>query len=213
MSRATEPSPSPPLAPGDYVFMAFLGWGPMAAYDIKKAMAGSVNFFWSAAHSQVYQQAKRLARDGYIAEGGQDSPRRRRLLHLTDRGRAALDAWLRAPAGLFRSYDEAIAKVFFGDQSEPAALAAMLEDQQRQHGDLLAAYEGMAVALSGWDPGASPPYPLLTLRLGIGIERAWMAWLAETIAVLRAAGPPESEPAGVEGAERRAAPVEGAERA
>jgi PadR family transcriptional regulator AphA len=186
----------PPLAPGDYVFMALLGWAPMSAYDVKKAMATSVNFFWSAAHSQVYQQAKRLVRDGYVEETDAGSPRRRRLLSLTPAGREALAGWLRSPAPLFRSYDEAIAKLFFGDQSEPAALAAMLEDQQRRHGELLSTYEAMASVLSGWDPGSVPPYPLLTLRLGLRIERAWTEWLAETIALLRAwPGPPPAPPA------------------
>jgi PadR family transcriptional regulator AphA len=179
------------LTPGDFVFMAFLGCGPMSAYDIKKAMAGSVNFFWSAAHSQVYQQARRLVRDGYVEETDPTSARRRRILSLTPAGREALAGWLAAPAPMFRSYDEAIAKLFFGDQANPADLVAMLEDQHRQHAALLASYEGMATGLGAWDWGDSPPYPVLTLKLGISIERAWLAWLAETIAVLtaRAASP------------------------
>src|SRR6266851_1034508 len=89
------------LPPGDYVFMAFLGCGPMSAYDVKKAMAGTVNFFWSAAHSQVYQQARRLVRDGFIAERDDESSRRRRILSLTPKGEQALGAWLHTPAPLF----------------------------------------------------------------------------------------------------------------
>src|SRR5579864_872488 len=84
-----EPDSEPPAQPpsgegsqpaGDFVFMAFLALSPMSAYDVKKAMAGTVSFFWSAAHSQVYQQARRLVRDGFVAEEAGDNPRRRRLL-------------------------------------------------------------------------------------------------------------------------------------
>ncbi len=176
------------LPPGDYVFMAFLGCGPMSAYDVKKAMAGTVNFFWSAAHSQVYQQARRLVRDGFIAERDDESSRRRRILSLTPKGEQALGAWLHTPAPLFRVYDEAIAKVFFGDQAGRESVLGVLEDQRRRHGELLAAYEQMALALSNWDPGPAPPYQALTLKLGLSLERAWMAWLDETIAALRSTG-------------------------
>jgi PadR family transcriptional regulator AphA len=176
------PSPGSVLAPGDYVFMALLGLGPMSAYDVKKAMATSVNFFWTAAHSQ---QARRLVRDGYVEETGPGNARGRRTLSLTASGREALAAWLRSPAPLVRSYDEATAKLFFGDQSDLPSLIAMLEDQARQHGELLGSYLGMAMALSGWDPGGAPPYPLLTLQLGIKVEQAFMEWLADTLADLR----------------------------
>src|SRR5579872_4728801 len=113
--------------------MALLGLGPMSAYDVKKAMATSVNFFWTAAHSQVYQQARRLVRDGYVEEAGPGNARGRRTLSLTTAGREALGAWLRSPAPLVRSYDEATAKLFFGDQSDLPSLIAMLEDQASQH--------------------------------------------------------------------------------
>src|SRR5205823_9098806 len=61
----TMSSKSSELPAGDHIFLAFLLWGPASAYDIKKTMTISVSNFWSAAHSQVYQQATRLLRDGY----------------------------------------------------------------------------------------------------------------------------------------------------
>lgn len=185
----SDPPSEPPagagsLPAGDYVFMAFLAVSPMSAYDVKKAMATTVSSFWSAAHSQVYQQARRLVRDGYVAEEPGNNPRRRRLLTLTAAGRAALEAWLHSPQASVRYYDEALAKVFFGDQVGPASLVAMLRRQRARHASFLAGYEVMEPALRQWDPGASPPYPLLTLRLGIRLERGWLEWLDETIATL-----------------------------
>ncbi|HEU5001235.1 MAG TPA: PadR family transcriptional regulator [Actinomycetota bacterium] len=184
MSSPDPPAKPGPLPAGDYVFMAFLALGPMSAYDVKKAMAGTVSFFWSAAHSQVYQQARRLVRDGLVAEEAGDNARRRRLLTLTPAGRAALESWLHSPEASVRYYDEALAKVFFGDQVGPAALVAMLRGRRTRHADLLAGYQQMEPALRMWDPGGSPPYPLLTLRLGIRLEQGWVEWLDETIATL-----------------------------
>lgn len=190
MSSAGEAQEPSSLPAGDYVFMAFLALAPMSAYDVKKAMTDTVSYFWSAAHSQVYQQARRLVRDGFVAEEAGDNPRRRRLLSLTGKGREALDAWLHSPSASVRYYDEALAKLFFGDQVGPASLVAMLRARRIRHATLLAAYQVMEPALAAWDPGGSPPYPLLALGLGIRLEGGWLEWLDDTIATLEAYLPP-----------------------
>src|SRR5205807_9587004 len=103
--------PNSSLSPGDHVFLAFLANGPATAYDLKKEMTASVNFFWSAAHSQVYQQATRLVRDGFVEERPVGDGRQRRMLSLTATGRAALEEWLRQPAASYRIFDESLAKL------------------------------------------------------------------------------------------------------
>src|SRR5687767_11795615 len=108
------------LAPGDAIFLSFLLWGPATAYDIKKGMAASVSHFWTAAHSQVYQQAARLTRDGFVKEKDTGSARRKKLLTLTAKGRRAVDAWLRSPAGPAELRDESLAKLFFAAHGDRA---------------------------------------------------------------------------------------------
>src|SRR5437899_2052613 len=125
------------LSTGDYVFLAFLRIGPRSAYDVKKEMAASVNFFWSAQHSQVYQQAARLRRDGYIEARGSASGRNRQLLALTDRGTEALEDWLASPPAPYRIYDESLAKVFFANLSDPASTDKVLAAAEAHHADLL----------------------------------------------------------------------------
>lgn len=87
----------PDLPRGDYAFLAMLLLAPMSPYQIKKAMQGSISHFYSAAHSQVYQQASRLVRDGYVKEKEAPGGRRKRILALTPKGRRVVLAWLRAP--------------------------------------------------------------------------------------------------------------------
>ena len=60
------------------------------------------------------------------------------------------------------------------------ALLAMLDDQAEQHRNLLATFEQLETALAGVDYGDDPPFELFTLRLGLGVERAWLRWLAAT---------------------------------
>jgi DNA-binding PadR family transcriptional regulator len=182
------------LAPGDFVFLAFLLGGAMSAYDIKGLMASSISFFWSAAHSQVYQQAARLLRDGYIGEEAILGRRRRRLLALTPKGREALNAWLRAPSPLVQAYDQSLVKLFFGSEVDRRDLVDMLVDQRRQHADLLAQYEAILGVLESVDTTPHPPYQLMTTRLGVRVERTWLEWLDETISQLTGAEGSSPEP-------------------
>jgi DNA-binding PadR family transcriptional regulator len=107
------------LSTGDYLFLAFLKTGPRSAYDLKKEMTSSVNFFWSAQHSQVYQQANRLRRDGYIEHRGSASVRNRQLLAITDEGsHAVLRGQQRQHTELLAEFERihaVLSNVEFGD--------------------------------------------------------------------------------------------------
>ena len=180
------------LSPGDHVFLAFLARGPMSAYDIKKEMASSVSFFWSAQHSQVYQQANRLQRQGYVEPRGRAGARHRVILGLTDQGRAAVDRWLREPAPTYRIYDQSLAKLFFADLADPNAAEQMLADQRAQHEALRAEFDHLRERLESVDYQQQIPYQLYTLQLGLRVEQAYLDWIAGTLADLEArVSPPE----------------------
>jgi DNA-binding PadR family transcriptional regulator len=174
--------PKPALAPGDYVFLSFLAWEPMTAYDIKKFMAESVSNFWSAAHSQVYQQAKRLLRDGYVREQTAPGARRRRILHLTPKGRRAVMHWLRTPARPPQYFSEAMVKLFFAAQAgDLEATKRMLEKDRERMTDLLSQYEAMFPMLLAQEEDR---YPAMTLDLGIRLHRTLIEWTDDALAKL-----------------------------
>ena len=176
-------SPATDLAPGDHIFLAFLLWGPASAYDIKKTMAISVSYFWNAAHSQVYQQATRLLRDGYIKEREAPGARRKRILSLTPKGRRAVKEWLASPASFPELRDEALAKLFFAAHGDIPKLRTMLLDQRDHHISLLGEYEGIRKLLEQAD-NPEVPFELMTLRLGIEVEHAYVKWIDEVLAEL-----------------------------
>ena len=173
------------LSTGDYVFLAFLKLGPRSAYDVKKEMAASVNFFWSAQHSQVYQQATRLRRDGYIEPRGSASSRNRQLLAITDAGKEALEDWLSQPALPYRIFDESLAKVYFASLTDVSNVAKVLADVERYHAQLLHDFEEIHAVLSAVDFGDVVPGQLYALRLGIAVERAYLRWVRDTRSDLR----------------------------
>jgi DNA-binding PadR family transcriptional regulator len=172
------------LTTGDYLFLAFLKTGPHSAYEIKKEMTSSVNFFWSAQHSQVYQQANRLRRDGFIEPRGSTSTRNRQLLGLTTEGAKAVALWLKEPAAPYRVYDESLAKVYFASFAGEAATAQLLSDQQRHHTEMLGQFERLRDALETVDSSDIVPGQLYALRLGIEVERAYLRWIRHSLADL-----------------------------
>jgi DNA-binding PadR family transcriptional regulator len=175
MSRKSSELPA-----GDHIFLAFLLWGPASAYDIKRTMAISVSYFWSAAHSQVYQQAARLLREGYIKEKEAPGRRRKRILSLTPKGRRAVQEWLRSPASFPELRNESLAKVFFAAHGDLEKIRAMLLDQREHHVSQLAEFEGIRKLLELAD-NPEVPYELMTLRLGIAVERTCLGWLDEVL--------------------------------
>jgi DNA-binding PadR family transcriptional regulator len=174
------------LSTGDYLFLAFLKNGPRSSYDLKKEMTSSINFFWYAQHSQVYQQANRLRRDGYVEPRGSTSSRNRQLLALTDMGSAAVDRWMEEPAASYRVYDESLAKLYFSGLTRPDVTTELLLDQQGRHTAQLAEFEALHSLLAEVDFGHVVPGPLYALQLGMEVERTYLRWIRRCLADLRA---------------------------
>lgn len=166
----------------DYPFLAMLLLAPMSAYQIKKAMQGSVSHFYSAAHSQVYQQASRLVRDGYVKEREARGGRRKRILALTPAGRRAVLEWLRDPEAEDQLYSELLVKVFFAaNADDPEALREMLKRRRDHAQGMLDDYKQFLPVLESAEDN---PYPAMTMSAGIHYYRGELAWIDETLAKL-----------------------------
>lgn len=155
----------------------------MSVYDLKRHMAASVSNFWTAAHSQVYQQASRLVRDGYAKQREIPGGRRKRVLSLTPKGRKAVVEWLRFPASVVELYSEVLVKVFFAHQAgDLEATRQMLESDRRRLIERLAGYEALMKRLENDE---RQRYPASTLDLGIRFHRLVIRWEDEVLAMLQ----------------------------
>jgi PadR family transcriptional regulator, regulatory protein AphA len=160
------------LTPASYIVLGLLEWtGEATPYRLKQLVAGSVGFFWSLQHAQLYTEPERLARGGYVTERREEAGRRRKLYALTDGGRAALAEWRAEPtAQLSEVRDLGLLKLFFG--AEPAALA---EIQLEAHRTELAEYERIREGM----PADLPEGPRLALEFGMRNARTWIAFWEE----------------------------------
>jgi DNA-binding PadR family transcriptional regulator len=169
------------LRSADFGFLGMLLLAPMSAYQVKKAMQGSISHFYSAAHSQVYQQANRLVRDGYVKEKEVEGGRRKRILSLTPKGRKAVTEWVRSPDSTDEFYSELLVKVFFTSYvSDPGRVREMLENRREESAKMLADYEQFLPVLED----ADDPFPAMTLHYGVHAYRAEVEWIDETLAKL-----------------------------
>jgi len=139
--------------------------GAATPYDLKRAVELTVSNFWPTPHTTLYAEPARLAGAGYLDEEQEPGGRRRKEYRLTDRGRAALDAWLADPqAAPPAMQDEGMLKVFFG--ADPAPLA---ERKRAWHGEQVALLEQYLAAVREDGDHAADER---VLRFGIALHRA-----------------------------------------
>ena len=89
---------APRLSATSYVVLGMIALrGPSTPYDLKRAVARSVGYFWHFPHAQLYSEPDRLAEAGLLDLAVEHRGRRRKTYSITDGGLAALRAWLAAP--------------------------------------------------------------------------------------------------------------------
>ena len=155
------------LSPSDFVILGILAAaGPMTTYELKRAVASSVGYFWPFPHAQLYAETARLASLGLLSETQETGGRRRRVYAATPDGRAAVEQWLATPTpepAQFR--DLGLLKLAFGSLAAPETIAALARDQAAAHAERLRIYEAHAGT-------PMDPHVRATLELGLRYERA-----------------------------------------
>lgn len=164
------------LTPTSYIVLGLLeaADGEATPYDLKQAMAISVDCFWSTPHAQVYREPERLATGGYVTERREETGRRRRFYAITDAGRDALAAWrAQAPDDAPELRDAGVLKLFFG--ADPATVAA---HQIAVHEQQLVEYRTLRAQIADF----VAPGQLLALDVGIAHEQAMIEIWKQTAA-------------------------------
>lgn len=135
-------SPTEALTPTSYLVLGLLAQrGPATSYDLKQWVAGSIGYFWSFPHSQLYAEPARLESLGLLVGTAEVSGRKRRYWEVTERGRAELVAWLEQPVtDPTQVHDAGLLKLFFMAQGGREARIALAQHQLDAHRRKHAAY-------------------------------------------------------------------------
>ena len=80
-----------------HAILGFLSWQPSTGYELKKRFAEATPFHWSGNNNQVYGALIELHREGLVQVEVVQQEKRpaRKVYAITERGREALEGWLR----------------------------------------------------------------------------------------------------------------------
>ncbi|MGH3095803.1 MAG: PadR family transcriptional regulator [Streptosporangiales bacterium] len=162
---------TPRLSPTSYVVLGMVALrGPSTSYDLKRAVAHSVGYFWPFPHAQLYSEPKRLVDAGLLDCAVEAGGRRRRTYTITKTGTKELSAWLAEPTNeQMQVRDIAEMKLFFGELAEPEDRLTLARQQVAQHERRIDTYEAMQERFGEREDVA---YRMVPLRLGLELEYA-----------------------------------------
>lgn len=171
-----------------YALLGMLTLAPMSGYDIKRAIEGSIGFFWAESYGQIYPILKAFAAEGLatVALEKQDGRPDRKVYTITDAGRDELAAWLAQPADEERRRIELLLRLFFGAETDVETSIRQVEAYRTQHEAELRRYRDIEHHFTSEPhPDEGLPYWLISARYGQHISQATLAWCDETLASLR----------------------------
>lgn len=177
-----------------YAVLGMLTIEPMSGYDLRATIERTVGHFWREGYGRLYPTLKELVAEGLVDGRAEDGRGPRRTVHhLTDAGWAELRRWLATPPGPSQpGRDDLLLQVFFARHAAPGVLVEHVRRRREVTAALLARYEAIELELRR-DGSPDAPAWLLTVRHGIHLARASVAWCDEAVAVLDGA-PPGASP-------------------
>lgn len=165
------------LTPFSYTVLTLVGEGGAGPHDFVRMMRQG-RIYWSGAESHFYAEPKRLERLGYLTSRKEQGKTRERTHYtLTDRGRAALRAWVAEPATLPRIQHEAVVKLLAADLVDDAVVLESLAAMRTDIADATARLD-VAEAVAATLPHRER-YLRLVHGLGRRILAAHLDWLDE----------------------------------
>ena len=137
MHRDGEPA-AIKLSPTSYLVLGMVRLGVSSGYAIKKIADQSTQNFWPVSLALIYPELARLQEGGLLDRRSDPQGGRARSAYtITERGEAALSAWLRTErVAAVQIRDEAMLKLFMADAladpSDQLELVGRLRERNRE---------------------------------------------------------------------------------
>lgn len=165
-----------------YILLGLLQTRELSGYDMKKLFEEEIGEFWSAKHSQIYQELIKLEEEGFITHRVDivGSKLEKKYYSITDKGIAKLNKWIGSAEELIENKDEFVLKLYFIDNKDDARLNDMIQEQIRLHENKLEHLESRMQLVFGDESKKEIMYGhYLILDHAIRRERAYLNWLNE----------------------------------
>ncbi|WP_193195941.1 PadR family transcriptional regulator [Nostoc sp. MG11] len=171
-----------------HAILAALVEAPCSGYDLAKRFDGSVGFFWSASHQQIYRELSKLEDQGWISCETilQVARPDKKLYRVTDLGAQQLKEWIAQPCEPTPIKDDLLVKIFAGYIAPSQIILAELEHHQKAHQEKLSTYKNLEQRYFQNPQELPEParFQYLTLLNGIAYETYWLTWCDQAIRLL-----------------------------
>lgn len=185
-----------------FALLGVLDARPMTGYELAQFFDHSASWVWSAPHSNIYTQLKRMEEDGLLSSdiSVKGEKLNRTVYTVTDEGRDSLRDWVVSDPGGSNTRDPMLLRAIFFDDVDPSEAVGLLSEMiGRQQEQILQWQEHRAALLA-------KATPLLRERLQhrpeaehdriaavkanvftgmIESARVWIRWAESTIKLLR----------------------------
>jgi len=176
-----------------YAILGLLAREPLSGYDVARRLRRPIGYYWTARHSQIYPELRRLTADRLARSSEAEGVRRRREYSITRAGRAELQAWVGRAPSEHQPRDEVCLKAYSLWVVEAESAITLLGQLKQAHQARLVEYEAMLSSLKHnrqtellREGTRSPAFGnYATLRRGIGYEREYLGWLRWLIRQLK----------------------------
>lgn len=165
-----------------HALLGLLAERPGSGYELTKRFELAPGNVWSASHSQIYPELRRMAGDDLVT-AGDEGPRGRREYEITTTGFDELHRWLASPLPERSARDELALRVFFLWILPRDDVLDNLERIAAMYRDDLAALDRLDAQVH-WGEGPSDLMGRLVLERGrrsTSTMADWAAWAADQV--------------------------------
>ncbi|AHC41351.1 PadR family transcriptional regulator [Bacillus amyloliquefaciens] len=178
-----------------YAILGLLRKGELSGYDISSYFKEELGQFWSAKHSQIYPELKKLTAEGFITfrTAIQGTKLEKKMYTLTDKGELELAAWLTKKDPIPETVkDEFMLKAYFISALTQEEADELFTDQlvkrQEKLSDLENSYQELLTSSAEADSFSSPDFGhYLVLTKALERERNYISWLEDILALIKKA--------------------------
>jgi DNA-binding PadR family transcriptional regulator len=168
----------------EYALLGFLRDEPSYPYQVHQRLEQTpmLHLVWQIKQRQTYALLERLEEAGFLESSMVLQGRRppRRMVHLTERGRAAFTEWLVQPVAHGREFrQEFMAKLYFAQRTNVATVVALITRQRAVLSERLAVFAEQLAAST-----AAEPLDRLVIQFRVGQLAATLGWLDQCEATL-----------------------------
>lgn len=114
--------------------LGFLKMTPLSGYDLKHVFDSSVQYYWSATQSQIYQTLDRMLKEGLVTQEivhQVDHPNKK-IYHITGEGEKELHHWLLRPQELPVLRHKLLVQMAWADELDNSEIISLLENYEKK---------------------------------------------------------------------------------